>query len=76
MISRADRLRTVGGVRTVVNVDGFGSNSVKIAKYKSFVGSTPHVGRGFKLFYKEDVKTMTPRQVMALSPRPDVVVYE
>jgi hypothetical protein len=76
MISRADRLRTVGGVRTVVNVDGFGSNSVKIAKYKSFVRSTPHVGRGFKLFYKEDVKTMTPRQVMALSPRPDVVVYE
>jgi hypothetical protein len=76
MISRADRLRTIGGVRTVVNVDGFGSNSVKIAKYKSFVRSTPHVGRGFKLFYKEDVKTMTPRQVMALSPRPDVVVYE
>jgi hypothetical protein len=49
---------------------------VKIAKYRSFVASTPHVGRGFKLFYKEDVKTMTPRQVMALTPRPDVVVYE
>jgi hypothetical protein len=76
MISRADRLRSVGGVRTVVNVDGFGSNSVKIAKYKNFVASTPHVGRGFKLFYKEDVRTMSPRQVMALTPRPDVVVYE
>ena len=32
--------------------------------------------RGFKLFYKEDVKTMSPGAVMALSPRPDVVVYE
>jgi hypothetical protein len=76
MIARADRLRPVAGVQTVVNVDGFGANSVKIAKYKSFVATTPRMRRGFKLFYKEDVKTMTPRQVMGMSPRPDVVVYE
>jgi hypothetical protein len=49
---------------------------VKIAKYHAFVRSTPTMRRGFKLFYKEDLKTMTPRQVLALSPRPDVVVYE
>jgi hypothetical protein len=76
MIARPQRLAQFPGVHTVVNVDGFGNNSVKIAKYKSFVASTPRMGRGFKLFYKEDVKTMTPRQVMALTPRPDVVVYE
>jgi hypothetical protein len=76
MIARADRLRPVPGVQTVVNVDGFGSTSVKVAKYHSFVRSTPKLRRGFKLFYKEDVKTMTPKSVMALSPRPDVVVYE
>ncbi len=76
MIARADRLRQVPGVQTVVNVDGFGTNSVKIAKYHSFVHTTPTMRRGFKLFYKEDVKTMSPKSVMALSPRPDVVVYE
>jgi hypothetical protein len=76
MIARADRLRPVRGVQTVVNVDGFGSTSVKVAKYKSFVHTTPRMRRGFKLFYKEDVKTMSPRSVMALTPRPDVVVYE
>ena len=76
MIARADRLAPVPGVQTVVNVDGFGTNSVKIAKYHSFVRSTPQMRRGFKLFYKEDVKTMSPKAVMALSPRPDVVVYE
>jgi hypothetical protein len=76
MITRADRLRQTPGVQTVVNVDGFGNNSVKIAKYKNFVATTPRMRRGFKLFYKEDVKTMTPSAVMALSPRPDVVVYE
>ncbi|HEV7751943.1 MAG TPA: hypothetical protein VGO71_10395 [Baekduia sp.] len=76
MIARPQRLAQIAGVHTVVNVDGFGSNTVKIAKYQSFVAGTPRMGRGFKLFYKEDVKTMTPHQVMALTPRPDVVVYE
>ncbi len=76
MIARADRLRQVRGVQTVMNVDGFGSTSVKVAKYHSFVRTTPAMRRGFKLFYKEDVQTMSPKSVMALSPRPDVVVYE
>ena len=76
MIARADRLRQVRGVQTVINVDGFGSTSVKVAKYQSFVHTTPAMRRGFKLFYKEDVQTMSPKSVMALSPRPDVVVYE
>lgn len=76
MIARSDRLKPVRGVQTVVNVDGFGTNSVKVAKYHAFVKSTPTLRRGFKLFYKEDVKTMSPKSVMALSPRPDVVVYE
>lgn len=76
MITRAQRLRQAPGVRTVVNVDGFGTNSVKIAKYQSFVRTTPTMNRGFKLFYHEDPHTMKPYQVMAMSPRPDVVVYE
>jgi hypothetical protein len=76
MIARADRLRQVRGVQTVINVDGFGSTGVKVAKYHSFVRTTPAMRRGFKLFYKEDVQTMSPKSVMALTPRPDVVVYE
>jgi hypothetical protein len=76
MIARSVRLREFPGVRTVVNVDGFGGQTVKVAKYRNFVASTPRVGRGFKLFYEEDLHTMSPRQVMALTPRPDVVVYE
>jgi hypothetical protein len=76
MIARDERLRPFPGVATVVNVDGFGSQTVKIAKYKAFVQRTPGVHRGFKLFYKEDLRTMTPAQVMRLAPRPDVVVYE
>jgi hypothetical protein len=76
MIARDERLHAFPGVATVVNVDGFGSQVVKVAKYHSFVRRTPQVRRGFKLFYKEDLHTMAPAAVMRLSPRPDVVVYE
>jgi hypothetical protein len=60
----------------VLNVDGFGTQSLKIAKYKGFMAQTRDFRRGFKLFYHEDTDTMTPSEVMRLRPRPDVVVYE
>jgi hypothetical protein len=70
------QLKRPRGLAYVLNVDGFGSQALKIAKYHDFVGQAPEFRRGFKLFYQEDANTMTPRQVMRLSPRPDVVVYE
>jgi len=60
----------------VLNVDGFGAQGLKIAKYKNFVAQAPGFRRGFKLFYSEDTNTMTPAEVMRLNPRPDVIVYE
>jgi hypothetical protein len=64
------------GLAYVLNVDGFGTQTLKVAKYKNFVAQAKHFHRGFKLFYSEDTDTMTPREVMRLVPRPDVVVYE
>lgn len=64
------------GLAYVLNVDGFGTQSLKIAKYKNFVAQARNFRRGFKLFYREDANTMTPAEVMRLRPRPDVVVYE
>ena len=76
MIARDERLRRYPGVATVINVDGFGGRAIKVAKYKEFVKRTPRLHRGFKLFYEEDTNLLRPRHVMAMSPRPDVVVYE
>lgn len=69
-------LKERDGLAYVLNADGFGSRAVKVAKYRRFVAQARQFGRGFKLFYEEDVDTMTPAQVMRLSPRPDVIVYE
>lgn len=77
MIRDKPKLERRHGVAMVLNVDGFGAQPIKIAKYDDFThprrrGFHP----GFKLFYKEDTDTMTPQQVLRLRPRPDVVIYE
>jgi hypothetical protein len=65
------------GLATVFNVDGFGGRAIKRAKYRSFARQTPpHAHMGFKLFYREDIQLMKPRNVMRLKPPPSLVVYE
>jgi hypothetical protein len=77
MIRNKQQLKPVRGVPLVLNVDGFGGQEVKIAKYNDFTNPpVRHVHSGFKLFYKEDTNTMTPAQVLKLRPRPEVVIYE
>ncbi|MGI8624353.1 MAG: hypothetical protein ACR2NB_12935 [Solirubrobacteraceae bacterium] len=76
MVKRRDRLRPYRHLGFVLNVDGFGSQVVKSAKYRAFAKLVPFAFTGFKLFYKEDSGLMTPRQVLRLRPAPDMVVYE
>ena len=64
------------GLAYVLNVDGFGTRSLKVAKYNQFAKQATGFRHGFKLFYQEDQGIMSPQQVMRLTPRPDVVVYE
>ena len=71
------QLKPRKGLAYVLNVDGFGTQTLKIAKYRGFAAQGKRFRRGFKLFYHEDAKPMmSAAQVMRLRPRPDVVVYE
>jgi hypothetical protein len=70
------QLKPRDGLEIILNADGFGGQAVKKAKYHAFTKQAPGFDPGFKLFYREDVDLMTPRQVMRLRPPPDFVVYE
>jgi hypothetical protein len=70
------RLKARPGLATVLNVDGFGTQAVKKAKYHDFTRQAPDFYHGFKLFYEEDTGMMRPKQVLKLRPRPVLVVYE
>ncbi|HVL95269.1 MAG TPA: hypothetical protein VM266_05360 [Solirubrobacteraceae bacterium] len=76
MIQDRDGLQQRDNVAIVINADGFGSREVKSAKYEAFQKGTRGLHEGFKLFYREDLRLMRPRQVLRLRPSPDFVVYE
>jgi hypothetical protein len=78
MIRNKQLLEQPAGVALTLNVDGFGDQPNKVAKYRGFTHgpAAPHFHRGFKLFYHEDTRLMSPRQVLRLRPRPELVVYE
>jgi hypothetical protein len=67
------------GVVGIKSVDGIGSRAMKLDTNRVLTRNLRHVRPGFKLFYEEDVRhgpLMTPKQVMAIRPRPDYVLYE
>jgi hypothetical protein len=76
MLRDEDRLQRHPGVALVVNVDGFGDRPNKIAKYRELAGAGRDRHHGLKLFYHEDTNLMSPRRVLRLQPRPELIVYE
>jgi hypothetical protein len=66
------------GVALTLNVDGFGDQPNKVAKYVGFthVPGTRRFHSGFKLFFHEDTGLMSPGQVLRLRPQPELIVYE
>ncbi|MFI5735266.1 hypothetical protein ACIA49_34460 [Kribbella sp. NPDC051587] len=80
-IVRAEQsVRPYAGVVTTKSVDGIGTRGQKISTYHGLTKSLPKgIHTGFKLFYHEDTRhgaLMTPPEVLALTPRPELVVYE
>jgi hypothetical protein len=69
------------GVVVIKGVDGLGPKAAKRVTYAYLMKNvTAGVHPGFKLFFDEDTRgggsLMTPEEVMALTPRPEYVMYE
>lgn len=76
MIRNKEDLKRRRDVALVLNVDGFGTPANKISKYEAFTDGPRRTHYGYKLFYEEDTDLMSPSEVLALRPRPDVIEYE
>ena len=80
IVSNEKALKRHPGVATIKSVDGIGNRSNKESTWRKLTQTmAPGVHAGFKLFYSEDTRhgpLMTPAQVMALKPRPELVIYE
>ncbi len=64
------------GIEMVLHADGFGHPSTKINVLRALHFPSPPFGVGFKLFLTQDSRLMSPREVMRLHPRPDVITYQ
>ena len=85
MITRRERVTTDSyhRVRLIHCADGFGNPGQKRASYDYNARATNMPDKGFKLFYNfgtpgagYDRPLLTPAEVMALTPRPVVVMYQ
>jgi hypothetical protein len=78
-----DRERMVGrfGLATVFHIDGFGPPHSKRETYdllssKDGLLAGGRVHNGYKLFLDEDVDLQDAADVMAITPRPELVSYQ
>jgi hypothetical protein len=76
MLPDRGNIHPAPGVETVFHADGFGTPAVKRGVYRRLHFPGRPFGAGFKLFFTQDARLMTPAQVMRLRPRPDVVTYQ
>lgn len=76
MLPDKQAIQTSELVDVVLDMDGFGSRSLKHATYRAIMRQRPLPFAGFKLFYRQDTGLFTPADVMALTPTPSVVIYQ
>lgn len=81
VVKKEGGLKEHEGVVLVKSIDGIGPPGPKVALYKDIIKDAPKfVHPGFKLFYEEDAegasRLMTSKEVMALKPRPEYILFE
>jgi hypothetical protein len=76
MIRNKPDLKAYPGVDLVIDTDGFGYPSQKIGNYERYITAEGAQHGGMKLFYAEHFILMTPAEVNALRPEPDLVIYQ
>lgn len=76
MLPDKAHIRKSASVDVVLNMDGFGSQSLKLSSYRAVMRQGQLAFAGIKLFYRQDDRLFTPAQVMALTPKPAVVIYQ
>lgn len=64
------------GLATVLHADGFGTQATKTSVYDALAFPVPPFHPAAKLFLTQDPDMMTPPQVMALSPQPEMITYQ
>ncbi len=76
MITSADSIQRRVDVDVVIDMDGYGPADIKQVKYQRY-GAAPYAPYGgIKIFLEHDPDPLTERQLLGLTPRPSLFVYQ
>ncbi|MHB8684858.1 MAG: hypothetical protein ACYC9X_11115 [Dehalococcoidia bacterium] len=76
MITHPEAIQRSAGVDLVIDMDGYGPAGVKEAKYHRY-GAAPYAPYGgIKVFLQHDPDPLSEASLLALVPRPALVVYQ
>jgi len=76
MLPDKAKIRVRPRIDLVLDMDGFGSPSLKHSSYRAIMRQHSLPFAGFKLFYRQDTNLLGPADVMRLQPLPSVVIYQ
>lgn len=80
MVTNAADIVPLPEVQVVMDMDGWGPPSQKIASYEAYIEPYAVQFTGFKLFYRNDLwgggRMMTPEEILSLMPSPSFIQYQ
>ena len=80
MLRNAQEIELDPRVQIVIHMDGWGPPRLKRDSYREYVYRQPVQFSGFKVFYKNDVRSgtpiMKPEEILRLWPRPMYIQYQ
>lgn len=81
-VANKETIAPMDGVDLIMNEDGHGTPEMKLETYRVIIKEFPIQYNGFKIFYRGDIewhdnsRIMTPTDVYAMDPVPDLVNYQ
>jgi hypothetical protein len=82
MVTNYKNIKAFPEVQVVMDMDGWGFPAKKVNTYREFIYKEPVEFTGFKVFYKNDIKTeghktvMQPKDLLKLKPQPIYIQYQ
>jgi hypothetical protein len=81
MVTNAELIKPTKEVQVVMNMDGWGTQTLKTGIYRQVVAQEPVQFTGIKLFYKNDLKApstgmLTPSAILKFRPQPSYIQYQ
>lgn len=76
MLPDRQNIRRFPGLEGVFHADGEGAPNVKRSVYAQLHFPVPPFHAGFKLFFTQDTRVMSPEEVMELRPQPEMITYQ